>query len=307
MYTQIFLTTVARVAAAVCAMMLFGCATIQNGGAPAPLSISGADLVVADKHLAATGDLAKVLDITLTTADRNRFINARLLSLDINYYSFVGSLSVERQNSDAAVQVAQIALGVAGVSTAAARTKTNLAAATAALTGVKAIVDKEYYFNKSVPALLAMMNAQRSAVLQKIKTSMNESVEQYDARAVMDDLSAYQRAGTLIGAISAVETLANALEEKKSGEVRQLVAYTPVEVDEKRTLNVALAALRAPTDVAVARVKLDAVGAAFGVLPDPKLSYSDAFAVVWDAFRLAPPSKLPQLRAVLVKQQLLNQ
>ncbi len=306
MDTQIFLTSIARVAAALCAAMLFGCATIQNGGAPAPLSSSGADLIAADKHLASIGDLTKVLDGALTTADRNRFINARLISLDINYYAFVSNLSVERQNADAAVQVAQIAMGVAGVSTAAARTKTNLAAAAAALTGVKAIVDNEYYFNKSIPALLAMMNAQRLAVLHKIMTSMNEPVEQYDARAVMGDLSAYQRAGTLIGAISAVETLANALEEKKSGLVRQLIAYTPAQVDEKRRLNAALAALRTPADVAAARIKLDAVGAVFGIVPDAKLSYDDAFAAVWRGFGDVSPGKLQELQKALDKQKLLN-
>lgn len=306
MYIQIFLTSTARAAAALCATMLVGCATIQNGGAPAPLSNSSADLVAADKHLAATGDLTKVLDSAVTTTDRNRFINARLISLDINYHAFVNNLSVERQNADAAVQVAQIAMGVAGVSTAAARTKTNLAAAAAALTGVKAIVDKEYYFNKSVPALLAMMNAQRSAVLKKIKTSMNDLVEQYDARAAMDDLAAYQRAGTLIGAISAVETIANALEEKKAGEVRQLMAFKPADVDEKRLLNPKLAALRMPSDVAAARIKLDAVGAVFGIVPDAKLSYDDAFAAVWQGFRDASPDKLRELRAEMGKQQLLN-
>ena len=307
MFTQKFHRMISLATAGVAVSMLFGCATIQNGGAPAPLSITGSDLIAADKNLAVDGDLAKVLKREVTTTERNAFINARLVSLDINYQSFVNSLSVERQNGDAAVQVAQIALGVAGVSTAAARVKTNLAAATAALAGVKAIVDKEYYFNKSVPALLAMMNAQRLAVLQKIKTSMNEPADQYDARAVMDDLSAYQRAGTLIGAISAVETLANALEEKNSGEVRGLVPYTSAQVDEKRELNVALAALRVPANEAAARVSLDIVGKVFGVVPDPKLAYDKAFAAVWRAFRAAPPSKLPALRAALKDQKLLTE
>ena len=307
MFTQKFHRMISLATAGIAVSMLFGCATIQNGGAPAPLSITGRDLIAAGENLADEGDLAIVLKRDVTTADRNAFINARLVSLDINYYSFVSSLSVERQNADAAVQVAQIALGVAGISTAAARVKTNLAAATAALTGVKAIVDKEYYFNKSIPALLAMMNAQRFAVLQKIKTSMNDSADQYDARAVMDDLSAYQRAGTLIGAISAVETLANALEEQKSGEVRQLVAYTAPQVDEKRELNVALAALRVPANEAAARVSLDTVGKVFGVVPDPKLAYDKAFATVWRAFRSARPSKLPALRAALKDQKLLTE
>ena len=150
-----------------------------------------------------------------------------------------------------------------------------------------------------------MMSAQRLAVLQKIKLSMNDTVEQYDVRAVMEDLNAYQRAGTLLGAIAAVETLANALEETNSGEVRRLVAYTEAQVVMKRSLNVSLASLRVPVDVAAARIQLDIVGKVFGVVPDPKLAYDKAFAQVWDAFRAAPPEKLPALKAALKDQKLL--
>ena len=133
MTIQIFRGTGRMAIMGMVAFMLAGCATIRNGGAPASLSISSADIVASDKHLFENGVLSKLLSASATIADRNVFINARLLAINMNYNVFASSLGVERQNADAVTQVAQIALGVAGVATAATRTK-----------GIKAIVDKEY-------------------------------------------------------------------------------------------------------------------------------------------------------------------
>ena len=195
---------------------MVGCASLRNGGTPESLPTRGEDRASVDKVLQEAGKLERLFESGLDAAKRNQFIRARLIAIDSRYYDFVTSLRVERQATDAGVQLAQIALGVAGVATAATRTKTNLAAAAATVAGVKAVVDKEYYFDKSVPGLVAIMNAKRLGVLTSIRRSMIDGADIYGPQDVIADLDRYERMGQLAEAVAAVEVYAKEEEKTES-------------------------------------------------------------------------------------------
>ena len=68
-------------------------------------------------------------------------------------------MTAERQLLDSAAGMLELGLNLAGTAVAAAGTKTILSAIAAGVTGSKEIVDKNYFFEKTIPALVGQMNA----------------------------------------------------------------------------------------------------------------------------------------------------
>ena len=266
---------------------MVGCASLRNGGTPESLPTRGEDRASVDKVLQDAGKLEKLFESGLDATKRNQFIRARFIAIDSRFYDFVTSLRVERQATDAGVQLAQIALGVAGVATAATRTKTNLAAAAATLAGVKAVVDKEYYFDKSVPGLVAIMNAKRLGVLTSIRRSMIDGTDVYGPQDVIADLDRYERMGQLAEAVAAVEVYAKEEEKQNLADIRTIEPVTDAQVDVKRGVNDSISKLAQADAAGKNRVKLDAVVLALGGKSDRNRSYKETFDAAYDALRRA--------------------
>lgn len=299
--SQIALHWMQRVVIAATLGSLLGCASLRNGGTPESLPRRAQDRVAVDGVLNEAGNLDQLLVAQLDAPKRNEFIRARLLSIDARYFDFVTNLRVERQAADAGVQLAQIALGVVGVSTSATRTKTNLAAAAATLAGVKAVVDKEYYFDKSVPGLVAIMNAKRLAVLTSIRRSMILAVESYGPQDVLADLDRYERMGQLGEAVAAVEVFAKELESVNLQTVKTIGPVTDAEVEVTRKVNLALGRLETLEKLDADgknRAKLEAAIVALGGKPDLSRSYKKAALDAGEAFQTATPK---QISAALIE------
>jgi hypothetical protein len=277
--------------------LMFGCASLRNGGVPESLPTVQADRHAVDEALNDAGAIGSLLRSGATETQRNSFIQSRLLALDLRYYEFVTRLRYERQAADAALQLTQIGLGVAGVATSAPRTKTNLAATAAALVGVKAVVDKEYYFDKTVPALVAMMNAKRSAVLAKIKESMGRLIAQYGASEVLADLDKYERSGQLAEAVAAVEVLAKAEEEASEIQIRGLQPVTEQDADEKRALNARIAALKPANEANSEKLKKALI--ALGGTVVSGQTHDQLFAAVWTAFGKSNKTQIAAAKQIL--------
>lgn len=280
---------------------MVGCASLRNGGTPESLPTRGDDRASVDKVLQDAGKLEKLFASGLDVAKRNQFIRARLIAIDSRFYDFVTSLRVERQAADAGVQLAQIALGVAGVATAAIRTKTNLAAAAATLAGAKAVVDKEYYFDKSVPGLVAIMNAKRLGVLTSIRRSMIDDTDIYGPQDVISDLDRYERMGQLAEAVAAVEVYAKDEEKQNLADIRTIPPVTDAQVEDKRGVNISINKLAQAGATSQNRAKLDAALLALGGKSDRGQSDKAAFDAAYDALRRATVKQVEAAAAELAK------
>ena len=89
-----------------------------------------------------------------------------------------------------------------------ARAKANLAAAAAGIGGAKTTIDKDFYYEKSIEALVASVNAKRKDVLVTILTGLGSTIDRYPFERGLTDLHQYYLAGTLNGAIQFINVQA---------------------------------------------------------------------------------------------------
>ena len=85
-----------------------------------------------------------------------------MVLVDLRYIEFIRGLTRERQLLDSASDFLILSLNLAGAGVAGATTKTVLSSIAAGVGGTKVIVDRDFFYQKTVPALVAAMNAQRA-------------------------------------------------------------------------------------------------------------------------------------------------
>jgi len=215
-------TATARVITAiVIAGLVGGCSTARYGGAPEPSFDVNKDLERLAQQFE-PGDSITEFYKTPNVALRNKFITGRITLMNIRYIQFVRQLTVERQLLDSAVAMLSLGLNLAGASVAASGTKTILAAVAAGVTGSKEVIDKNYFFEKTIPALVAQMNADRKKALIPLLEGMRGTPDEYSFAQAVTDLHNYYFAGTFTGAIQTIQADAGTKESKADLDISKL-------------------------------------------------------------------------------------
>lgn len=226
------------------ASALSGCATIGRGGAPEPSFDIDKDLEQLAKQFGHADAIASFYAAPSVDA-RNRFISGRLTMMNIRYIQFIRSSTADKQLLDSAAQMLTLGLSLAGATVPGAATKTLLAVAAAGVTGSKEIVDKNYYYEKTIPALIAQMNAERRKALVPLLSGMTHSLSTYTFEQAIDDLHTYYFAGTFIGAINAIQADAGAKERAQDEVIARLTPVSVADVATKRGLTAVIGRLQA--------------------------------------------------------------
>jgi len=220
--TSYLKTAVAPVITAiVMASLSAGCSTAWYGGAPEPSFDVNKDLErLAQEFKPADSitDFYKNPNVDL----RNKFITGRVTLMNIRYIQFVRKLTSERQLLDSAVAMLTIGLNLAGTTAGSAGTKTILAAIAAGVTGSKEVIDKNYFFEKTIPALVAQMNADRKKALIPLLEGMKGTLDDYSFAQAVTDLHSYYFAGTFTGAIQTIQADAGVKENKADLDISKL-------------------------------------------------------------------------------------
>lgn len=101
----------------------------------------------------------------------------------------------------------------------------DLATVIAGFAGTRATIDKNLYFDRTLPALIATMDARRAKVESAIITGLTKTPEEYPIQALFRDLRRYNNAGSLYRAVT--EVTSEAAEEKAlaEAEVSAKLAY----------------------------------------------------------------------------------
>ncbi len=139
---------------------------------------------------------------------RNQFIEIRSGLIDRNYAIFKESVYTQRVGTSVGTDIATLFLNAAGAALPDAGVKTGTSALSAGIIGSKTSIDKNVYFDRTLPALLAQMDGRRSEIRGGILAGMATDVERYPLMQAASDLDAYFHAGTISGAISAATTQA---------------------------------------------------------------------------------------------------
>jgi hypothetical protein len=141
---------------------------------------------------------------------RDAVIYARIQVVDINYYNFESKLSGGFNSFDLGADLSTLVLNGLGATTGAAATKAALAAASAGVIGAKSAVNTDIFYQKTLPALIAQMRADRQTTLASITKGLGQPVASYPLDAALLEINDYYVKGTLPSAIAQVTAKAGA-------------------------------------------------------------------------------------------------
>lgn len=113
-----------------------------------------------------------------------------------------------------------VALALGGLATTVGSTsaKTGFAAASTGVVGANAAINRDLYFQRTLPALLAQMEANRAKVKLKILAGIKQSDDQYSLSLADLDLADLKSAGSMPAAVSNITQ--QATNDKQSAQSR---------------------------------------------------------------------------------------
>jgi hypothetical protein len=228
-------STIRIIALATVISLLAGCATMRYAGAPEPSFNINDDIKELSLCFEGSTSITKFYGNPSEQA-RDEFIVGRLTLMNLRYLKFIRNLTSERQLLDSATAITAMGLGLAGSMVPLAQTTKILASVSAGVAGTKEVIDKNYYFEKTIPALVAQMNAERQKALTPILEGMQKDIMQYPLGQAVVNLQNYYEAGTFAGAIQSIQADASVTEQKQKEANNKLHPLSGKEKDLKQKI-----------------------------------------------------------------------
>lgn len=132
---------------------------------------------------------------------RDKVVALRLLAIDAQYRTFVTELRGAKSGVALGADIATLVLGGVGTFVAGETTKSVLAAATAVIAGTRVSIDKNLFYDQTLPALVAQMDAERAKQRLIIEENLLRGASQYSLADAFKELSEYERLGSIETAI----------------------------------------------------------------------------------------------------------
>ena len=202
------LATVRRVITAllvaVGAAALASCAPIQ--GYPKDPEDTDATLLALTPYFngSAEVDYLSTSDPALRMSKRNAIVLARIRGYDIEFADFERRLYGDGNVVNLSSDLAGLVLAGLIATTGNAGTKAALGAAAGGILGANTAMNRDLYYQKTIPALLAQMEADRLKALTPITTGLKASDADYPLMQAYIDLDTYKNAGSIPGAITSI-------------------------------------------------------------------------------------------------------
>lgn len=176
---------------------LGGCASFDGIQEPVMASDVAVQTAVGSYGLATT--LERIERETDKKAYRNRVISIWLLAIDTRYDAFRRDLSRGRKGANVGLDMLTLGLTSAGAIWDGAASE--LSALATGVGGTRASLDRELYFEKTLPVLISYMDAERLSLRGAIMEGMAKPIGDYPLEQGFSDLWRYQSAGSLDRAI----------------------------------------------------------------------------------------------------------
>ncbi len=220
-------------------MLFGGCKTHRYAGSPPPAYDVDADIKALDKVFKQSTSVENFYNIAAnqTEAGRNKFITGRLVLINLNYFKWLRNVTADKQLLDSASDILVMSLNLAGTAVGGAQAKTILAAVSAGVAGSKTTVDKYYFYEKTIPALAATMNAQRKQILINIIKGLDQDLKKYPLEQGIADLNDYYQAGTFQGAITVIQADAGEKDKTAASTINFLRTWAYSEDDSGITIS----------------------------------------------------------------------
>lgn len=137
-------------------------------------------------------------------AYRDEVVYARLHAYDVQYHVFLRALSREAGSTSITADFLALTLNGVGATVGSAGTKAALAAASGGVIGAQGDINKELFYSKALPAIVAQMEAERTQVRAIIEKGLDLPDAEYSLPKAIVDLDLYQTAGSLPGALNGI-------------------------------------------------------------------------------------------------------
>jgi hypothetical protein len=131
-----------------------------------------------------------------------------LMAADAEYRQYRTALAAGERNSAVGFDLASLLL-TSGASVANPGTARNLATAATAMTGVRTSFDRNLFFNRTIPAIITAMDAERTRARAQIAERLRQDDRAYPLVQFFSDLQGYELAATMERAIGVVSEQAN--------------------------------------------------------------------------------------------------
>lgn len=238
-----------------------GCSTMRG----TPERYQRTDAIVQAIDL--TPEEVASLPLTADAFERNRIQNKSVAVIDLRFHAFVRDLAADRADASAAAAGTTLGAATAGAFVDSVAAKTNYALLAAGVIGAFGILDKNYFYEKTVPALVAAMRAARANVLLRMRQGQAESIESYSGATALQDVEDYYAAGTLLAAIADVTVRAESDAAEASAQVRTLVVPTAAEIDSRSKITRAIFGIKDAAGVEKGNAALKSLGLAAQTAP----------------------------------------
>jgi hypothetical protein len=203
-------------------LFLSGCANFKGGMPDLPFDAETELGIVKDKLKDEVS--VKSYYAAPTPINRNKFISYRLIITNIEYLKYIKAMSAEEEQLHSATDVLIVSLNVAASAVNPVNTKTIISSLSAITAGTRLAIDKNTYFDKTMSALISAMNAQRKDVLTRIIKGTMSNLDGYPFEQALTDLNDYYLAGSLPGALTAIQKDAGGKEAQADAKITQLMA-----------------------------------------------------------------------------------
>lgn len=223
-------------------LALSGCGSPAIVGAPKPLQTADQVLQSVQPYLAP--DVVKTwqgLPADQQQGYRDQVVYARIAAVDARFKQFLADLGVETKNFAIGSDLAVIGLNTASVLSGTETAKDVFSGLSGALLGARSSIDKNAFYDQTVPALVTQMVASRRATLAGIMTKLQSP--NYSLLEALVDLEAYEFAGSFTGALQQISQKAGAQYQTADAQIQaladtryQAVDVAPAQVQARGTL-----------------------------------------------------------------------
>ena len=282
--------------------LLSGCASIKGAQDP---------LTAADRTGFVCPSQAEIKDFeglvgTVRGAYRDQVIADCVMAINQHYNKYIADLRQESVSSNLTTDV--LSLGLSGGATLAKpATAKALSASSAFVTGIGTSINKDVFYQQTLPAIVSAMDSRRASLLASILDSEKKDTQgnAYSLANAGLDIDAYQNAGNIYVAIAELTRSAQSEAQDAQSKVasKQIASYTAVVLDATtaaglKTLTDAVRKLNPASD----RLRLDAIATALQLDVDTTVDFEHERKTVLDSMTGAvehDPSKLTSMTKVL--------
>lgn len=141
---------------------------------------------------------------------RNQIISGRMNAYESSYSDFKRRLNGDANILNLGADLSVLGLAGAAATTGSIATATALAAASAGIIGARGAINADLYFQRTLPALLAQMDANRARAKVPIVAGLRQSNAAYPLAIALVDLDALRDAGGIPTAIAGLTEQAEA-------------------------------------------------------------------------------------------------